>query len=91
MALPGIEPGSLAQEPETLTTKPHHLPNLWLTSEPLVHQSLIIGKAAGWGSEFVLFGMQVAKWSAVSNPAAICPVDVTAILYGVVMRITNIS
>ncbi len=46
MGRPGIEPGSLAQELETLTTKPHHL-LLWLAdwsickSERIDHNLLI--------------------------------------------------
>ncbi len=49
----------------------------------LVLRACIIGNAAGWGSEFVLFGMQFKKWSALSIPAVIWPVGVTALLDGV--------
>ena len=56
----------------------------------LILKACIIGNAVGWGSEFVLFGMQFNKWSAVSNPAAIYPVYVTAIIYGVVTPIASI-
>ncbi len=56
----------------------------------LILRACIIGNAAGWGTSVCTLWKQFKNWSAMSIPAVIQPVGLTAILYGVVTPITSI-